>query len=75
MTWNDEVLLVHSQKVRRRWRLHISLLLNQDDLVLGGGFTCFSPIPGEMIQFDSHFFKWWVEIHQLDSYDLGQRVD
>ena len=29
-------------------------------LLLGGGskYFLFSPLPGEMIQFDSYFFKW-----------------
>ena len=36
-----------------------------------GGFKHFivSPLPGEMFQFDSYFFKW-VENHQLGSYGI-----
>ena len=39
--------------------------INQFQIWLGGGFNCFcifTPIPGEMVQFDDRiFFKWVVQ--------------
>ena len=45
-----------------KWWIFQRLLLSSagDQQKLGGGFKyfVFSPPPGEMIQFDEHFFKW-----------------
>ena len=46
------------------------MLVYQRVSFLGGGFKyfLFSPLPGEMIQFDEYFSDGWFN-HQLDYYE------